>query len=147
MSVLHRTVHPCPEIQTKKNAFVSKQFHLTHEIMTVVGRSYSVQYTYILTYIHIHELWHIDTVTQYPRVLIEEAAAVLMHQPVTVLMVLRQRRGGSGQGCVQEPTSQYKNHITSALKINVNPTCPRQTLLAALLRLCPAFMSVVIAQV
>lgn len=50
---------------------VSKQFHLAQEIVvSVLGRSYSVQYTYILTYIYMSSAVsrHSDSYTHNIRV-------------------------------------------------------------------------------
>lgn len=50
---------------------VSKQFHLAQEnVVSVLGRSYSVQYTYILTYIYMSSAVsrHSDSYTHNIRV-------------------------------------------------------------------------------
>lgn len=61
---------------------VSKQFHLAQEIvMSVVGRSCSVQYTYILTYIYMSSAVsrHSDSDTHNIRVSRSKRGAAALH--------------------------------------------------------------------
>lgn len=107
---------------------VSKQFHLAQEIVVSgLGRSYSVQYTYILTYIYMSSAVsrHSDSYTHNIRVSWskrEQPPCTQTHQPATVLMVPRQRRGGRGGGAFK---SSHEKRFAMKPSIVGSDSAPR----------------------
>lgn len=95
---------------------MSKQFHLTQEIMMIAeGRSYSVQYTNILTYIYMSSAVsrHSDPVTLTISTCPVEEGAACVHVNASTSYCVNgteaETGGMSGQGCVRERLSESHN--------------------------------------